>query len=142
MAQKIILFGTIIAVIIIVGVFLVKRQSESADGDTSVHSRVVEMSAAEFAKIIKEDDVTVVDVHPPFENYIAGTDLFLPPDNIAQNIDKLSQDKNTKLAVYCRSGNMSRSAVNQLTELGYNNIYHLTDGMNGWKSVGYELLAK
>ncbi len=37
---------------------------------------------------------------------------------------------------------MSQSAVRDLVEMGYTNVYHLTGGMLAWKDAGYELLQK
>ena len=49
----------------------------------------------------------------------------LTVDTIGVNIEKLVSDKNTKIIVYCRSGNRSATAANTLINLGYTNVYDL-----------------
>ena len=39
--------------------------------------------------------------------------------------ENLIKDKNTKIIVYCRSGNRSATAANTLINLGYTNVYDL-----------------
>ena len=49
----------------------------------------------------------------------------LTVDTIGVNIEKLVSDKNTKIIVYCRSGNRSATAATTLINLGYKNVYDL-----------------
>ena len=49
----------------------------------------------------------------------------LTVDPIGVNIENLIKDKNTKIIVYCRSGNRSATALETLTNLGYKNVYDL-----------------
>ena len=49
----------------------------------------------------------------------------LTVDTIGVNIEKMVSDKNTKIIVYCRSGNRSATAANTLINLGYKNVYDL-----------------
>ena len=49
----------------------------------------------------------------------------LTVDTIGINIEKMVSDKNTKIIVYCRSGNRSATAANTLINLGYKNVYDL-----------------
>lgn len=49
----------------------------------------------------------------------------LTVDTIGVNIENLIKDKNTKIIVYCRSGNRSATALETLTNLGYKNVYDL-----------------
>lgn len=46
-------------------------------------------------------------------------------DAIKNNIEKEVSDKNTKIIVYCRSGNRSNTAANTLVNMGYKNVYDL-----------------
>lgn len=48
----------------------------------------------------------------------------IPYTVIVDNISKYA-DKDTKIIVYCRSGNRSNKAANSLIEAGYKNIYDL-----------------
>ena len=93
-------------------------------------------------EMLKEKDFVFVNVHVPYEGEIAPTDLFLPYDQAAQLVDKLPQDKNAKIVVYCRSGNMSRIAVEEWSKAGYTNLYDLVGGFRAWEDKGYPLITK
>jgi rhodanese-related sulfurtransferase len=56
-------------------------------------------------------DFILIDMHIPYEGEIPQTGLFIPHNEIEQNADKLSEDKSSKLVVYCRSGPMSAIAT-------------------------------
>jgi len=97
-----------------------------------------DVSVAELQTMLANKDFTFVNVHIPFEGDIAGTDLSIPYDQIAQNLDKL-QDKNAKIVLYCRSGRMSAIAAETLVGLGYTNIWNLDGGMVDWEQAGYTI---
>jgi phage shock protein E len=100
---------------------------------------VQELDADGFARAIADDGVFVLDVHDPSVGFIPGTDAFLPFDAIATYQSELPVDRAAPIAVYCRSGNMSRQAVVSLQELGYTNLIHLTEGMRSWEASGRQL---
>jgi hypothetical protein len=72
-----------------------------------------DVSVNELQAMQAKKDFTFVNVHIPFEGDIAGTDLSIPYDQIAQNLDKLP-DKTAKIVLYCRSGRMSAIAAETL----------------------------
>ncbi|MFN0090295.1 MAG: rhodanese-like domain-containing protein [Acidimicrobiales bacterium] len=45
---------------------------------------------------------------------------------------ELPNNRSTPLAVYCRSGNMSADAVDDLEALAYTDIVELDGGFNAW----------
>lgn len=94
---------------------------------------------AGFAEAIAAPDVVVINVHVPDEGSIEGTDLTIPFDEIAES-DELPADLDTPLAVYCRSDNMSASAVEDLAALGYRDVVELDGGFDAWVADGRELL--
>lgn len=81
-------------------------------------------------------DFLLVNVHIPYEGELAGTDLFIPFDQITDQLDKLPQDKSAKLVLYCRSGRMSTEAARDLVGLGYTNVWELGGGMIEWEQSG------
>ena len=91
--------------------------------------------------MLKNKDFVFINVHTPYEGEIAPTDLFLPYDQAAQLVDKLPQDKNAKIVVYCRSGRMSRIAVEEWSKAGYTNLYDLMGGFRAWEDAGYPLIT-
>lgn len=92
--------------------------------------------------MLTKKDFFMVNVHTPYDGELEKTDAFVPYDTIAKNLDKLPQDKNAKIILYCRSGRMSQIAAEKLTSLGYTNVYDLTGGMNAWEQRGYKVINK
>jgi len=97
---------------------------------------------AEFAAAVDAGRRVTVNVHVPFEGAVEGTDLSIPFDRVRADRGRLPQDRATPLAVYCRSGSMSASAVTDLAELGYTDIVELDGGMNAWTEAGLPLLSR
>lgn len=74
-------------------------------------------------KIIKEGNYIIVDVrsiHEYKDNHIENA-INIPHDRIDENIDL---DKDKVILVYCRSGNRSKLAYDELKKLGYD-VYDL-----------------
>ncbi len=86
-----------------------------------------------FAARIEAPGVVTINVHTPNEGSIAGTDLTIAFDQIAES-GELPEDRGTPLAVYYRSGNMSADAVDDLAALGYSDIVELDGGFNAWEA--------
>ena len=76
---------------------------------------------------LMEDGAVLIDVRSPQEYAEAHLDkaVNLPVDTIGINIEALVKDKNTKIVLYCRSGNRSATAAQTLINLGYKNVYDL-----------------
>ena len=93
----------------------------------------------EFETLIAESDVVVLDVRTAAEHaegFIAGTHYnidVLEESFIDVAIERLPKDK--IIALYCRSGNRSKSAARILTESGYQ-VVELGTGFRGWQTAG------
>ena len=108
----------------------------SADNTTPATLRLVGPEV--FASRIGVPGVVTINVHTPNEGSIAGTDLTIAFDEIAES-GELPDDRSTPLAVYCRSGNMSVPAVDDLEALGFTDIVELDGGFNAWEASGRPL---
>jgi rhodanese-related sulfurtransferase len=95
-----------------------------------------DVSVGELQTMLADRDFVFINVHIPFEGDLPNTDLSLPFDQIAQNLAQLPVEKEAKIVLYGRSGNMSSQAAETLVELGYTNVWNLTGGFNAWKAAG------
>ena len=85
----------------------------------------------------------VLNVHTPYEGELENTDEIIEDwENIAAHVDQLPSDKSAPILAYCRTGRMSLSAVKQLQDLGYTNLYHLNGGMKAWDAQGLPIKNK
>lgn len=113
--------------------------SSTPTADVST-SPVTLATPEEFGALVEGDpDVPLVNVHIPYEDHIEGTDAFIPFDSILESGD-LPTDKTAPIALYCRSGNMSAQAAEDLVEAGYTDVIDLRGGMNAWEADGNGLL--
>jgi len=97
------------------------------------------ISVRELESMFENKDFVFVNVHIPFEGDIPDTDLSIPYNEIEQNLEKLPADKDAKIVLYCRSGNMSSIAAEALADLGYTNVSNLEGGFNSWEKAGLPL---
>ena len=95
-----------------------------------------------LAMMLKNKDFLLINVHIPYEGEIEKTDLFIPYNEIEQNMDKLPSNKETKIVLYCKTDRMSIIAAYTLVKLGFNNVWNLKGGMTAWRQAGYPLIEK
>jgi rhodanese-related sulfurtransferase len=103
---------------------------------------VAKLTGLQLAAMLAQKDFFLVNVHIPYEGEIKDTDAFIVYDSIADNLDKLPQDKNAKIVVYCRSGGMSAIAARELVRLGFTQVSDLAGGMIDWEKSGYKIITK
>lgn len=99
-----------------------------------------EIGPDQLKSMLEKKDFAFINVHTPYAGEIANTDAFIAYDQIAKNLDKLPQDKNAKIVLYCSSGHMGTIASETLVRLGYTNVFNLAGGMKAWGENKYPLL--
>ncbi len=93
----------------------------------------------EAQNMIKKQDgnVTILDVRTLGEYQQEGhlvNSLLIPSATLASQLDTLQKYKDTKLLVYCRSGNRSAKASRVLSEHGFH-VYNIKGGIQEWKKA-------
>ncbi len=94
------------------------------------------INTSELQEIQNSKEITMINVHIPWEGNIPGTDMELPYDEIEKYADALPQDKNEKIIIYCRSDSMGHQAAATLIEMGYTDVSNLEGGYIAWKNTG------
>jgi rhodanese-related sulfurtransferase len=100
------------------------------------------VDANQFGEFIKDTTVTLVDVRTPSEHaegYIPGTDFNI--DVLEDTYTKIATEtlpKDKPVALYCRSGNRSKTAARILVDKGYE-VVELGTGFRGWVAAGKEV---
>lgn len=95
------------------------------------------ITASDLKNIMQREDIFLVDVHIPQQRHIQGTDLFMPYNEVEKYKDRLPQDRNTAIYIYCEGGPMGNSAARTLHALGYTNLNNLEGGANAWRAAGF-----
>ena len=101
------------------------------------------VSPAEAATLMKENganpEFVVLDVRTPEEyrdGHLEGAVMIdFRSNKFKEELQTL--DRGKTYLVYCRTGRRSGSAVPMMEEMGFRKIYHLSDGIKGWKEKGF-----
>ena len=100
------------------------------------------INVRQLNKMLPEKDFTLINVHIPYAGEMPQTDLFIPFNEIEENVDRLPANKEAKLVIYCRSGPMSAKAAKTLLKLGYTRVFDVEGGMRAWQAMGYKLIME
>jgi molybdopterin/thiamine biosynthesis adenylyltransferase len=106
--------------------------------ETTTQAAHAELNPAEFEREIAAGDAVLLDTREPHEYaeaHIRGAEL-VPPAEVTARIDELAPDPDQRVILYCRSGNRSGSAAEELAGLGYSNLAHLGGGILAWQEAG------
>jgi len=79
-----------------------------------------------------------LDVREPdeYEQGIIPGAIHIPRGMLELKVESLIPDKNSEIICYCAGGVRSLFAAKTLKDLGYQNVYSLDVGFNGWKDLG------
>jgi molybdopterin/thiamine biosynthesis adenylyltransferase/rhodanese-related sulfurtransferase len=99
--------------------------------------QVEEIEPFEAAEEI-DGGVVLIDTREPHEYqeaHLEGGKL-VPPGLLGDEIAAAAPDKSARTILYCRSGNRSYKAAEQMQELGYENVASMAGGILAWQEQG------
>jgi molybdopterin/thiamine biosynthesis adenylyltransferase len=88
-------------------------------------------------------DFALLDVREKDEwdqGHIDGA-LFLPRGFLEVKVEKMLQDKDQPVVVYCAGGVRSAFAAQSLGQLGYTNVKSMSGGVRDWKNSGFPMVV-
>jgi rhodanese-related sulfurtransferase len=107
-------------------------------GCSSSNEAVKKVDPVEFSEVISQPDVIILDVRTPEEfnaGHIANAiNINIAGADFSSEVSKL--DKNATVAVYCRSANRSAVATNEMSDLGFTDMYDMQGGIVDWEAAG------
>ncbi len=133
----------LITAVLILLVFVYGCSISNNPKAVSNQSNYIKLDASGAYDLVKKntgnDDFVILDVRTPeeYENgHISGA------VNVNYNTgdfrEKLAaMDKSKTYLVHCKTGSRSLGAVKIMSELEFENIYHMVDGILGWTNAGY-----
>jgi molybdopterin/thiamine biosynthesis adenylyltransferase/rhodanese-related sulfurtransferase len=104
-----------------------------------VRSRIEELDPADASEELASGDAVLVDTreqHEWDEAHLEGATL-VPPATVGERIGEVVPDRSRRVVLYCRVGNRSARAADQLeSELGYENVASIAGGIVAWQEAG------
>jgi phage shock protein E len=95
----------------------------------------VDVSVEQALTMWQNKQVVIVDVRTPVE-YQEGhipSVANIPLDQLESRMNEVPKDK--KVLLICRSGKRSAQGTALLRGKGFDNVYNVVEGMNGWKGL-------
>ena len=118
-----------IVLLLIICLFITGCGSDDKMNNGSISTISVDEVKSLVDSFNEQDNLVIIDVRTN-EEYKMGHikySINIP----VENIDKINYRKDTKIILYCRSGNRSNQAAIKLRDLGYQNIFDM-GGINYW----------
>jgi len=105
--------------------------------------QIEEIEPFEAAQEIEGGNVVLIDTREPHEFQEARIEggKLVPPGLIADEIASTAPDKAARTILYCRSGNRSYKAAEQMEALGYTDVASMAGGILAWQEQGLPVVA-
>ena len=110
---------------------------------TQTTQQIEEIEPFEASEEIAGGDVVLIDTREPHEYqeaHLEGGKL-VPPGLLGDEIAAAAPDKSARTILYCRSGNRSYKAAEQMQALGYENVASMAGGILAWQEQGLPVAA-
>lgn len=101
-----------------------------------------EISVETLAKHISQNpELLLLDVRENDEwvNGHIENAIHLPRGILERDVEKVIQDKNSELVVYCSGGFRSALACDNLQKMGYKHVLSLAGGLKDWIRKGHKI---
>jgi sulfur-carrier protein adenylyltransferase/sulfurtransferase len=102
-----------------------------------IRTRIEELDVLQAREEIERGEAVLLDTREPHEYaeaHLEGATL-VPPATVAERIAELVPDRSQRVILYCRTGNRSARAADQLQELGYENVANVAGGIVAWQEL-------
>ncbi|HET8639041.1 MAG TPA: molybdopterin-synthase adenylyltransferase MoeB [Solirubrobacterales bacterium] len=108
-----------------------------------ITQQVEEIEPFEAAQEIEGGDIVLIDSREPHEYEEAHLEngKLVPPGLLADEIGAAAPSKSARTIVYCRTGNRSFKAAEQMQALGYENVASMAGGIVAWQEQGLPVIA-
>jgi molybdopterin/thiamine biosynthesis adenylyltransferase/rhodanese-related sulfurtransferase len=115
----------------------------ASTGADTERKQVEEIEAFEAAQEIEGGDVVLIDTREPHEYQEAHLEngKLVPPGLLGDEIASAAPDKSARTIIYCRSGNRSYKAAEQMERLGYTDVASMAGGILAWQEQGLPVVA-
>jgi len=95
------------------------------------------MAPADLQAALAAEDATLINVCTwRNSGELPGTDMAIAYNKLQEAADLLPADKSARIAIYCTSGGMSKTATKTLVAMGYSDIIDLAGGTKAWRKAG------
>lgn len=90
------------------------------------------ISIKQAQQLMNEKNVVIIDVRgkDEYTKRNIKNSINIPVVDIKRDIKKRVQNRQTKIIVYCSTGERSAAACQLLAENGYKNVYNISTGIN------------
>lgn len=95
------------------------------------------LSPSEAVRLINDRAALVLDVRTPAD-YKKGhiiNALNMPQARVNERLKELGKDQQRPIVVYCALGGVAAQVSHQLKKAGFQEVYPLQGGLNGWLSA-------
>jgi rhodanese-related sulfurtransferase len=129
---------TAVGIILLLAFLAFILLSPRAQSDQQFTAVSPKKALALIEKHNKDSDFAILDIRTPGEYQNGHIENSIMIDfyskTFSEEINRL--DKGKAYLIYCRSGNRSTRSMELFQKLKFQKIYHLSSGINGWKSEG------
>ena len=90
------------------------------------------ISIEDAKELIKDDDLAIIDIRD-FNSFSSGhiqNAIHIEDLNIENFIQE--KDKNKPILIYCYHGNSSQTAASFFDQRGFNSVFSMDEGYEGW----------